>query len=220
MRSTIAAKQQGQQLDKEQHEQQPALCLSSGPPPEDGTANPPSPPCSCPAEMSDSGGSAEGAVPCCVGSSGGPDPITGHACAGAGLDSSRGDEQKETAVLSPPKSAVETEESKVSPSLSLPAEAGKTVGGDTIYGNSTSSTCGPLSSSSSLSDATSLSLECVRAAESGTGGTAVVWVFCLVLLLEIFINFDSGVVPAILPTLEKEFGLDGTTEGAYLLLLH
>lgn len=42
---------------------------------------------------------------------------------------------------------------------------------------------------------------------------AVYWVFGLVFLLEVFVNFDSGVVPAILTTLEKEFDLVGSTEG-------
>ncbi|KAL8447297.1 hypothetical protein Emed_004508 [Eimeria media] len=52
-----------------------------------------------------------------------------------------------------------------------------------------------------------------KSAERKTSENSILWVFALVLLLEIFVNFDSGVVPAILPTLEKEFHLVGTTEG-------
>lgn len=52
-----------------------------------------------------------------------------------------------------------------------------------------------------------------RKAEEPAPTTAVYCVFALVFLLEVFVNFDSGIVPAILPTLEEEFGLYGTTEG-------
>lgn len=37
--------------------------------------------------------------------------------------------------------------------------------------------------------------------------------FCLILLLEVFVNFDSGVVPAVLVSLEREFHFDGSLEG-------
>ncbi|OEH74550.1 major facilitator family domain-containing protein [Cyclospora cayetanensis] len=50
-----------------------------------------------------------------------------------------------------------------------------------------------------------------RSRATCTGG--VNWAFALFFFLEVFVNFDSGVVPAILPTLQKEFNLDGVTEG-------
>ncbi|CDJ37321.1 transporter, major facilitator family domain containing protein, putative [Eimeria tenella] len=45
------------------------------------------------------------------------------------------------------------------------------------------------------------------------GSRGVYWVFILFFLVEVFINFDAGVVPAILSTLKAQFQLDGTTEG-------
>ncbi|EPT31790.1 transporter, major facilitator family protein [Toxoplasma gondii ME49] len=41
----------------------------------------------------------------------------------------------------------------------------------------------------------------------------IVGVFCLMFALEIFVNFDSGVVPAILLTLQEQFHLDGAAAG-------
>ncbi|CBZ50336.1 hypothetical protein NCLIV_008080 [Neospora caninum Liverpool] len=41
----------------------------------------------------------------------------------------------------------------------------------------------------------------------------IVAVFCLMFALEIFVNFDSGVVPAILLTLQEQFHLDGAAAG-------
>ncbi|KAL8449281.1 hypothetical protein Emag_003665 [Eimeria magna] len=58
-----------------------------------------------------------------------------------------------------------------------------------------------------------IEVEAQKPSERKTSENSILWVFALVLLLEIFVNFDSGVVPAILPTLEKEFHLVGTTEG-------
>lgn len=52
-------------------------------------------------------------------------------------------------------------------------------------------------------------------ADQPSTARGVYWVFGLVFLLEIFVNFDSGVIPAILPTLEEEFNLVGTTEGMW-----
>ncbi|KAL8269946.1 hypothetical protein Esti_006134 [Eimeria stiedai] len=58
-----------------------------------------------------------------------------------------------------------------------------------------------------------IEVEAPKPSEHKASANSVFWVFILVLVLEVFVNFDSGVVPAILPTLEKEFHLVGTTEG-------
>lgn len=41
----------------------------------------------------------------------------------------------------------------------------------------------------------------------------IIFVFCLMFVLEIFVNFDSGVVPAILATLQEQFNIDGAAAG-------
>lgn len=53
-----------------------------------------------------------------------------------------------------------------------------------------------------------------KAAPAACSSWRLYGVFVLIVLLEILVNFDSGVVPAVLVSLEREFEIDGSLEGA------